>query len=570
MESTSTRSGTALRFAREAPYEEWGVEDARITYLADEGRYAITYTGYSSAGPRVCLITTDDLLAPERYRRHGPRIAGDNKNCVVFPEKIDGKYVILHRPMPRIVCTRVAALEAEWPIDGVTLIEPRAGTWRSSRVGAGAPPIRTSAGWLFPFHGATSIEEGNVYSMGWCLLDVDRPESVRFISEDPALSPQAPYEIEERSIPQVDMANFRTGVRVVFPQGLVQRGDDLLVYYGAADVSVAAARVGRARPRHVDRVRDCTPPIGCSLKTRLRRSSQLACWQSHAIGACRLLPAQSSAAPLGISLEHLRRLGLDAVVNGRKVRVVALYAEAPDYRPTGSPARDGYEGIASVDDAARAAVVYLRDYEVSGDVRSRDEALGLLAFVSAMEQGDGEFVNFVDTQGRLNRHAPSSAKSMSYWAARSIWALGEAVRVLGADTVRLTGLRPVLDRALARMTREINAGRLIGGSATATAEALLGILALQRAEPSTADAALAARTAALLVPLSAGSATKAPWGARIDGPGAEWHAWGSRSTEALAVAAVVLDRPDFAQAAKQEADALLVALHARRTSPICN
>ena len=50
--------------AREAPYEEWGVEDARITYLADEGRYAITYTGYSSAGPRVCLITTDDLLAP--------------------------------------------------------------------------------------------------------------------------------------------------------------------------------------------------------------------------------------------------------------------------------------------------------------------------------------------------------------------------------------------------------------------------------------------------------------------------------------------------------------------------
>ena len=230
---------------RELPYEEWGVEDARITYLADEGRYAITYTGYSSAGPRVCLITTDDLLAPERYRRHGPRIAGDNKNCVVFPEKIEGEYVILHRPMPRIVCTRVAALETEWPVDGVTLIEPRAGTWRSSRVGAGAPPIRTSAGWLFPFHGATSIAEGNVYSMGWCLLDVDRPESVRFISEDPALSPQAPYEIEERSIPQVDMANFRTGVRVVFPQGLVQRGDDLLVYYGAADVSVAAARVGK-------------------------------------------------------------------------------------------------------------------------------------------------------------------------------------------------------------------------------------------------------------------------------------------------------------------------------------
>lgn len=228
---------------RDAPYEEWGVEDPRITYLADEGRYAITYTGYSSAGPRICLITTDDLLAPERYCRHGPRVAGDNKNCVVFPEKIDGQYVILHRPMPRIVCTRVSSLESEWPADGVTLLGPRAGTWRSSRVGAGAPPIRTSAGWLFPFHGATSVEEGNVYSMGWCVVDLERPESVRFVSDAPSLSPQAPYEIEERSIPQVDMANFRTGVRVVFPQGLVERGDDLLVYYGAADVSVAAARV---------------------------------------------------------------------------------------------------------------------------------------------------------------------------------------------------------------------------------------------------------------------------------------------------------------------------------------
>ncbi|MEP7346847.1 MAG: extracellular solute-binding protein, partial [Gemmatimonadaceae bacterium] len=264
----------------------------------------------------------------------------------------------------------------------------------------------------------------------------------------------------------------------------------------------------------------------------------------------------SSSLPLGISLEHLRRLGLDAVVNGRKVRVVALYAEAPDYRPTASPARDGYEGIASVDDAARAAVVYLRDYEVSGDIRSRDEALGLLAFVSAMEQGDGEFVNFVDAQGRLNRRAPSSAKSMSYWAARSIWALGEAVRVLGAETVRTTGLRVVLDRAIARMAREVAANRLIGGSATATSEALLGILALQRAEPSDANAALAARTADLLVPLSVGNATEAPWGARIDGPNADWHAWGSRSTEALAEAAIVLDRPDLAVAAKREVDAL--------------
>ena len=112
---------------REEPYEEWGAEDARITWIEEDAVYAITYTGYSPAGPRVCLITTDDLLAPKRYRRHGPRIAGDNKNCVVFPEKIGGQYVILHRPMPRIECVRVSSLGEEWPVKGVTIVGPRPG-----------------------------------------------------------------------------------------------------------------------------------------------------------------------------------------------------------------------------------------------------------------------------------------------------------------------------------------------------------------------------------------------------------------------------------------------------------
>jgi predicted GH43/DUF377 family glycosyl hydrolase len=226
-----------------APYEEWGVEDPRITYLADEQRYAITYTGYSPAGTRVCLITAEDLLDPTSYRRHGPRMQGDNKNCVIFPRKLGGQYVILHRPFPRIVCVRAERLEAEWPEEGPELLGPVPGTWRSARVGAGAPPLETSLGWLLPFHGATTVAEGNIYSMGWCLLDRDRPERVLYVSEAPALTPEAPYEIENGPLPQVDPANFPRGVRVVFPQGLIERDGDFLVYYGAADVSVAAARV---------------------------------------------------------------------------------------------------------------------------------------------------------------------------------------------------------------------------------------------------------------------------------------------------------------------------------------
>ncbi|CAN5136015.1 hypothetical protein BH23GEM2_BH23GEM2_05380 [soil metagenome] len=267
-------------------------------------------------------------------------------------------------------------------------------------------------------------------------------------------------------------------------------------------------------------------------------------------------PAQPLAAPLQLSLDHLRHLGIDARVDGRPVRAVALYATAPDYRLTGSPERDGFEGLVALDDVARAAIVYLRAYEVSGDTLERDEAIGLLSFVTAMEQGDGEFVNFIDERGRLNRTAPTSRKSMSYWAARSIWALAEAVRVLGPELQGVPDGRAVLDRAVTRLAQELALGRLIGGSATATAEALLGLLTLQQAEPSERLADLSARAAGLLVPLSAGNATSAPWGATLDSPDTPWHAWGSRTPAALARAAVVLNRADLAEAAAREADGL--------------
>ena len=277
------------------------------------------------------------------------------------------------------------------------------------------------------------------------------------------------------------------------------------------------------------------------------------------VAACRreteAIAAPRGPSPLAIRLDHLRHLGIDVAVKGKPVRVVSLYAEAPNYRLVGSPARDGFEGIASVDDAARAAVVYLRDYEVSGDVRSRDEALGLLSFITAMEQGDGEFVNFIDSAGRLNLRAPSSRKSMSYWAARSIWALGEAVRVLGSrDSAALSGMRPTLDRALVRMTREIEAGRLIGGSTTATAEALLGVIALQNAEPSPSHVSLGRRTADLLASRSMGTVMRPPWGAHVDSSTTAWHAWGARAPEALALAQNAFGRPEHGASARKEAD----------------
>ncbi|MEO8910604.1 MAG: extracellular solute-binding protein [Gemmatimonadaceae bacterium] len=270
-------------------------------------------------------------------------------------------------------------------------------------------------------------------------------------------------------------------------------------------------------------------------------------------------PAPPASRPIAIRSDYLRHLALDVTVKGHPVRVVSLYADAPDYKPTGSPERDGYEGIASVDDAARAVVAYLHFYESHADTSARDEALHLLSFVTSMEQGDGEFLNFIDASGKANRTAPSSRKSMSYWGARSIWALGEATRVLGVGSdslLQAADLRPPLDRALTRMARDIDGGHLLGGSVTATSEALLGVIALQRAAPSASYAALATRTAELLERQSAGSAQTAPWGAFTDGPAADWHAWGSRSVEALAMAGQTLNRPDFVVAARKEVDGL--------------
>ncbi|MEP6992676.1 MAG: hypothetical protein ABJA80_17205, partial [bacterium] len=266
------------------------------------------------------------------------------------------------------------------------------------------------------------------------------------------------------------------------------------------------------------------------------------------------LPRSDAPPPVTLNFAHLRHLTRDLTVAGHSVRVVALYANAPSYVPTGSPRRDGFEGIASVDDAARAAVLYLRDYETTGDTLVRHEALGLLAFVAAMEQGDGEFLNFVDTAGRENRTAVSSRKSMSFWAARGLWAFGEAEQVLGAGLP--SALRGARDRAVTRMARDIDAGRLIGGSATATSEALLGLLAFERAAPDPARAALALRTARLLVALAHGDATHAPWGAHLDTPASAWHAWGARTVAALAEAGVVLAHPELIAAARVEADGL--------------
>ena len=282
--------------------------------------------------------------------------------------------------------------------------------------------------------------------------------------------------------------------------------------------------------------------------------------------------------PIVVRPDYLRHLALSATVNRKSVALVALYANAPDYKPTGSPARDGFEGIASVDDAARGAVAYLRYYETSGDSTARDEALRLLDFVSAMEQGDGEFLNFVDSAGRRTR-ARRAASRACRTGERAASGRSAKLFACSGRTLPRVSLQ-CAPRSIApwlEWSADVSAGRLVGGSVTATSEAALGLLALVQADGVTATEdylpgavggpaggrglhpdvrALAVRTAELLVRQSSGSPNAAPWGAYVDRPGAEWHAWGSRAVEALAEAGRLLNRPDFIVAARREADGL--------------
>ncbi len=213
----------------EMPYETWGCEDARITYLAERGEYVIAYTGYSPRGAGICLATTTDFRHVKRY---GLVIAPNNKDAAVFPRKIGGKYWMLHRPM-------LGGQEHIWLTESEDLIhwgrpwciiEERGGPWwDGDRVGAGPVPIETPEGWLLIYHGVKSTSHGPIYRVGLALLDLDDPRKV--IKRLPfwVFGPKTDYEA----------TGFIPGV--VFPTGTVEMNGQLYMYYGAADTRIGLA-----------------------------------------------------------------------------------------------------------------------------------------------------------------------------------------------------------------------------------------------------------------------------------------------------------------------------------------
>lgn len=199
-------------------YEEYGLEDPRITLIDDT--YYITYTACSRHGLSVRLASTKDFRTVKRV---GLILPPNNKDCVLFPEKLNDKYILLHRPSvagvpsPEIWISTSPDL-LHWG-DHRFLAAADKG-WEHNRIGSGAPPIRTSEGWLLFYHGA---DDHSTYYLGAMLLDLEEPWRSIGRTTEPLMSPQAPYEEE----------GFFSGV--VFATGVVTDDDTLNIYYGAAD-----------------------------------------------------------------------------------------------------------------------------------------------------------------------------------------------------------------------------------------------------------------------------------------------------------------------------------------------
>ena len=222
-------------FSPGTQYEGFGVEDPRITLL--DGTYWINYTAVSRNGISTGLASTKDFRT---FKRHGVIFPPPNRDVTIFPEKIGGRYVALHRPMPEGL-----GEPSIWVADSPDLISwgnhclvatARLGHWDDEKIGGGAVPFRVHTGnrdaWLAIYHGVT--RQPPTYSLGALLLDIHEPSKVLARSRDPILVPEASYERE----------GFYGDV--VFTCGLIAEGDRVRIYYGAADAVMAVADLSLA------------------------------------------------------------------------------------------------------------------------------------------------------------------------------------------------------------------------------------------------------------------------------------------------------------------------------------
>lgn len=213
-------------FRGEKIQEEWGVEDPRISKIADT--YYMLYTGFGGRSwldYRICLATSPNLIS---WERQGVVLDEVNKDAAIFPEKINGKFVLLHRRMPDIWLSFSENLK-DWT-DHQKLMSPRENSWEENKIGIAGVPIKTKQGWLLIYHG---VDNDHVYRLGLALLDLNDLSRVLYRQKAPVLEPELEWE-RDGLVPNV-----------VFSCGAVELEEDIYVYYGGADTVIGAASLAK-------------------------------------------------------------------------------------------------------------------------------------------------------------------------------------------------------------------------------------------------------------------------------------------------------------------------------------
>ena len=223
---------------------EMSIEDARLTEI--EGEVYMTYVVTPTPSPpgavrrrlgipkpqqahaRTALARVENFHEFTRLGVITPYDAAE-RDVVLFPERIQGKYAAIHRPSNWIGPGYPTNRPAIWFafLDGLpgrmydhkVIMEPEQ-PWEAKKIGAGPPPIKTDEGWLLIYHG---VDQDHVYRAGAALLDLEEPWRVIARTPEPILEPEVDHE-REGDVPNV-----------VFPEGAAIIGDELLVLYGAAD-----------------------------------------------------------------------------------------------------------------------------------------------------------------------------------------------------------------------------------------------------------------------------------------------------------------------------------------------
>jgi beta-1,4-mannooligosaccharide/beta-1,4-mannosyl-N-acetylglucosamine phosphorylase len=222
-----------LRFPNCEPFKSHYTQhnyDPRLTEI--DGVFYLAYAAGTPWGAAIGLASTKDFKSWKHYDLGS---TARNRNAVLFPEKIKGKFARLERPFYNPHTDAAFIWYSESPDleywGHYRFVMGPHERWDHMKVGPGAPPIRTDEGWLLLYHGVRKTCSGFVYAMGACLLDLFEPWRVVRRPGPYLLQPEEPYE-RIGDVPNV-----------IFPTSAVYRKEcgDVWIYYGAADTCVALA-----------------------------------------------------------------------------------------------------------------------------------------------------------------------------------------------------------------------------------------------------------------------------------------------------------------------------------------